>query len=80
MCPGWPSALLTLPTVNLLLPCSVFLAVMRPLPPRPTSLLAWVTPNGMFLCGSQPFASMCGAVESELVGEGRGRGGCGWAR
>ncbi len=65
------------PDLPLYPPCSVFLAVMRPLPPRPTSMRAWVTPNGMFLCGDQAFASLCGAVEAELVGAGEGRVGAG---
>ncbi len=43
---------------------------MRPLPPRPNSMRAWLTPNGTFLCGEQQFASLCGAVEAELVGAG----------
>ncbi|PNW76743.1 hypothetical protein CHLRE_11g469500v5 [Chlamydomonas reinhardtii] len=47
---------------------SVFLGVMRPLPPSSLRVRAWVAPNGAFLCGDQQFASMCGLAEKDLVG------------
>ncbi|KAG2446966.1 hypothetical protein HYH02_008120 [Chlamydomonas schloesseri] len=47
---------------------SVFLGVMRLLPPSSLRVRAWVAPNGAFLCGDQQFASMCGLAEKDLVG------------
>ncbi|KAG2497251.1 hypothetical protein HYH03_004835 [Edaphochlamys debaryana] len=47
---------------------SVFLAVARPLPPNTLAVKAWLAPNGIFLCGDQQFASLCGINEGELVG------------
>ncbi|KAG2423294.1 hypothetical protein HXX76_015443 [Chlamydomonas incerta] len=47
---------------------SIFLGVLRPVPPDVRNLRAWMSPNGVFLCGDQGFASMCGLGEGELVG------------
>ncbi|KAG2497227.1 hypothetical protein HYH03_004816 [Edaphochlamys debaryana] len=47
---------------------SVFLAVARPLPPNTLAVKAWLAPNGIFLCGDQQFASLCGINEGELIG------------
>ncbi|KAG2434419.1 hypothetical protein HYH02_012249 [Chlamydomonas schloesseri] len=47
---------------------SVFLGVARPMPANSLNVRAWIAPNGVFLCGDTQFASMCGIVESELVG------------
>ncbi|PNW74156.1 hypothetical protein CHLRE_13g587550v5 [Chlamydomonas reinhardtii] len=47
---------------------SVFLGVVRPLGSNLLNVRAWVAPNGVFLCGDNNFASMCGATENELVG------------
>ncbi len=53
---------------------SIFLAVVRPLPPNLLAMRAWLAPNGTFLCGDQQFASMCGMTEGELVGARGARG------
>ncbi|GLC68270.1 hypothetical protein PLESTF_000670100 [Pleodorina starrii] len=47
---------------------SIFLGLIRPLPPDIYNLRAWVAPNGVFLCSDQQFASAIGVVEGELVG------------
>ncbi|GLI70439.1 hypothetical protein VaNZ11_015349 [Volvox africanus] len=47
---------------------SVFLGVMRPLPTSTLRSRAWLAPNGIFLCGDQQFASLCGLTEKNLVG------------
>ncbi|EFJ46271.1 hypothetical protein VOLCADRAFT_93382 [Volvox carteri f. nagariensis] len=47
---------------------SVFLGVLRPLPPSTLRVRAWLAPNGTFLCGDQQFASLCGLMENDLVG------------
>ncbi|KAG2497902.1 hypothetical protein HYH03_004167 [Edaphochlamys debaryana] len=47
---------------------SVFLAVMRPLPPNALHVRVWLAPNGTVLCGDQSFASLCGMAEGEMVG------------
>ncbi|KAG2486668.1 hypothetical protein HYH03_014723 [Edaphochlamys debaryana] len=47
---------------------SVFLGVVRPMPPNVHNLRAWIAPNGVFLCADQQFASAVGAMEGELVG------------
>ncbi|KAG2443224.1 hypothetical protein HYH02_009297 [Chlamydomonas schloesseri] len=47
---------------------SVFLGVARPLASNLLNVRAWVAPNGVFLCGDNMFASMCGVAENELVG------------
>ncbi|GFR49210.1 hypothetical protein Agub_g11125, partial [Astrephomene gubernaculifera] len=46
---------------------SIFLGVARPMVPNFLIIRAWVAPNGVFLCGDQHFASMCGITENELV-------------
>ncbi|GIL50772.1 hypothetical protein Vafri_6912 [Volvox africanus] len=47
---------------------SIFLGLIRPLPPNIHDLRAWVAPNGVFLCSDQQFASAIGVFEGELVG------------
>ncbi|KXZ48850.1 hypothetical protein GPECTOR_25g435 [Gonium pectorale] len=47
---------------------SVFLGLFRSLPPNLTSQRAWVSPNGVFLCADQYFASSVGIMEEELIG------------
>ncbi|KAG2486663.1 hypothetical protein HYH03_014719 [Edaphochlamys debaryana] len=47
---------------------SVFLGVVRPIPPNVLNLRAWIAPNGVFLCADQQFASAVGVMEGELVG------------
>ncbi|PNW79942.1 hypothetical protein CHLRE_08g373200v5 [Chlamydomonas reinhardtii] len=47
---------------------SIFLGVIRPLPPNPHVMRAWLSPNGTFLCADQQFASAVGRSEGELVG------------
>ncbi|KAG2447634.1 hypothetical protein HYH02_007552 [Chlamydomonas schloesseri] len=47
---------------------SIFLGVLRPVPPDVRCLRAWLSPNGVFLCGDQGFGSLCGLGEGELVG------------
>ncbi|KAG2445381.1 hypothetical protein HXX76_000003 [Chlamydomonas incerta] len=47
---------------------SIFLGVVRPLPPNPHVMRAWLSPNGTFLCADQQFASAVGRSEGELVG------------
>ncbi|KAG2494774.1 hypothetical protein HYH03_007018 [Edaphochlamys debaryana] len=47
---------------------SVFLGVIRPMPPSSINLRAWIAPNGVLLCADQQFASAVGATEGELVG------------
>lgn len=46
---------------------SIFLGVIRPLPPNPHVMRAWLSPNGTFLCADQQFASAVGRSEGELV-------------
>ncbi|EFJ47903.1 hypothetical protein VOLCADRAFT_104960 [Volvox carteri f. nagariensis] len=47
---------------------SIFLGVIRPLPPDIRNLRAWIAPNGVFLCSDQQFASSIGVFEGDLVG------------
>ncbi|GIM04910.1 hypothetical protein Vretimale_9369 [Volvox reticuliferus] len=47
---------------------SIFLGLIRPLPPNIHDLRAWMAPNGVFLCSDQQFASAIGAFEGDLVG------------
>ncbi|KAG2431591.1 hypothetical protein HYH02_013284 [Chlamydomonas schloesseri] len=49
-------------------PDSIFLGVVRPVPPNPHVMRAWLSPNGTFLCADQQFASAVGRSEGELVG------------
>ncbi|GIL67639.1 hypothetical protein Vafri_20979 [Volvox africanus] len=48
---------------------SVFLGLLRPIPPSLYAMRVWISPNGIFLCGEQSFASMVGLAEGELVGK-----------
>ncbi|KXZ42959.1 hypothetical protein GPECTOR_109g202 [Gonium pectorale] len=46
---------------------SVFLGLLRPLPPNCNEMRAWLAPNGVFLCADQQFASAVGLAEGELM-------------
>ncbi|KAG2487340.1 hypothetical protein HYH03_014056 [Edaphochlamys debaryana] len=47
---------------------SVFMGVVKPLPPSRLTVRAWLAPNGTCLCADQQFSSMVGWQEGELVG------------
>ena len=64
---GTACGLLRTPAHMLTRARSVFLGVVRPLGSNLLNVRAWVAPNGVFLCGDNNFASMCGATENELV-------------
>ncbi|KXZ45821.1 hypothetical protein GPECTOR_50g615 [Gonium pectorale] len=50
-------------------PVALCVTKLNGLPANTRSLRAWISPNGVFLCGDQNFASMVGVNEGDLVGK-----------
>ncbi|GIM12312.1 hypothetical protein Vretimale_15676, partial [Volvox reticuliferus] len=46
---------------------SIFLGLLRTIPPSLYAMRVWISPNGIFLCGEQSFESMVGLMEGELA-------------